>query len=95
MALTQGATFWNWTIRGIGGVINIMESYVREDLHPSPHQLVLLEYQLARVQKMFDALSEDPSRTYEAINSVRSFGPEEVLEAVRQDQNVTDPGPSG
>ncbi len=87
MSATEPQPYWNWAVRGLGGVLNMMESLLADECRPSEHQRTLLEYQAARLERIWRTSTVPlvpgeirPLRSVDAINSVRDFGREEVLD---------------
>ncbi|GAJ07052.1 unnamed protein product, partial [marine sediment metagenome] len=67
MSQTDSKPFFGWTIRGFGGVLNIMESYRRDGIEPAPNQLELLEYQTRRLMDLYEYFSSKSVRSKETI----------------------------
>lgn len=87
MDSSNHALYWTWCIRGIGGVLRIMESLLQDKCEPTSHQTILLEFQAARLERIFNRatlqharLDSVAVRSVDQINAVRSFGSEEVLD---------------
>lgn len=74
----EPAPYWNWAITGLGGVLNIMERFIRDDAIPSDDQLQKLEYQLGRMVRIVEHYMGKNRRPFVQVLLERSFSSSEV-----------------
>lgn len=75
---TEPAPFWNWAITGLGGVLNIMERYIRDNANPSADQIAKLEYQCGRMVRIVEHTLGKQARPFVQVLLERNFAAVEV-----------------
>ena len=80
MSQLEPKPFWGWAIKGLGGILNIIEGFVRDGIAPQDTQLELLEYQVSRLHLAYTRLADKQPRTLDAIRETRSFNADEVID---------------
>lgn len=80
MQFCDPSPYWGWAIKGIGGVLTIMESYVADKLELNQGQMQMVEYQAARLNHICESLIGRAPKTKRAINLERSFSSMDVIE---------------